>query len=93
MLVGVALVAAAPAGGAADQTVNALSSNVFSPADVSIAQGEIVTWNNMGGGTHNVRFDDGNFEMPDQPSAMAWSVQRTFNQMGASPTTAGSIPG
>jgi plastocyanin len=79
--VGVALVAA-PAAGAADQTVNALSSNVFSPADVSIAQGENVTWNNVGGGTHNVRFDDGSFEMPAQPSATAWSVQRAFNQVG-----------
>jgi plastocyanin len=78
---GVALVAA-PAAGAADQTVSALPSNVFSPADVSIAQGETVTWNNVGGGTHNVRFDDGTFEMPAQPSATAWSVQRTFDQVG-----------
>jgi plastocyanin len=79
--VGVALFAA-PAAGAADQTVNALSSDVFSPADVSIAQGEKVTWNNVGGGTHNVRFDDGTFEMPAQPSATAWPVQRTFDQVG-----------
>jgi plastocyanin len=78
--VGVALVAV-PAAGAADQTVNALSSTVFSPADVSIAQGENVTWNNVGG-THNVRFDDGSFEMPAQPIATAWSVQRTFSQVG-----------
>jgi plastocyanin len=81
LLFGVAL-AAAPAAGAADQTVNALPSNVFSPADVSIAQGERVTWNNVGGGTHNVRFDDGSFEMPAQPSSTDWSVQRTFNQAG-----------
>jgi Copper binding proteins, plastocyanin/azurin family len=62
--------------------VNALPSNVFSPNDVSIAQGEKVTWNNVGGGTHNVRFDDGGFEMPAQPIPTAWSVQRTFNQVG-----------
>jgi plastocyanin len=80
LLFGIAL-AAAPAAGAADQTVNALPSNAFSPADVSIAQGEKVTWNNVGG-THNVRFDDGSFEMPAQPSSTAWSVQRTFNQVG-----------
>ena len=79
--VGVALVAA-PAAGAADQTVNALSSEVFSPADVSIAQGESVTWNNAGGGFHNVRFDDGSFRMPARPSATAWPVQRTFDQVG-----------
>lgn len=78
---GVGLVAA-PAAGAADQTVSALASNVFSPAEVSIAQGEKVTWNNVGGGTHNVRFDDGSFEMPAQPSATAWSVRRTFDQVG-----------
>jgi plastocyanin len=81
LLLGVA-VAAAPAAVAADQTVNALASNVFSPDDVSIAQGERVTWNNVGGGTHNVRFDDGSFEMPAQPSDAAWSVQRTFSQVG-----------
>jgi plastocyanin len=77
--IGVVLVAA-PAAGAADQTVNALSTNVFSPADVSIAPGETVTWNNMGG-IHNVRFDDG-FDMPADPSPPPWSVQRTFDQVG-----------
>jgi plastocyanin len=80
LLLGVAL-AAAPAAGAADQTVSALPSNMFSPAEVSIAQGETVTWNNVGGG-HNVRFDDGSFEMPAQPSPTAWSVRRTFDQVG-----------
>jgi plastocyanin len=76
---GVAAVAV-PAAGAADQTVS-VSSNVFSPADVSIVQGERVTWNNVGG-THNVRFDDGSFEMPADPNDSAWSVQRTFDQVG-----------
>jgi plastocyanin len=78
--VGVVLVAA-PAAGAADQTVNALSTNVFSPAEVSIAPGETVTWNNMGG-IHNVRFHDRSFEMPADPSATGWPVQRTFDQVG-----------
>jgi plastocyanin len=78
---GVALVVA-PSALAADQTVNALASNAFSPADVSIGQGERVTWNNVGGGEHNVRFDDGSFDMPADPSPIAWSVQRTFNQVG-----------
>jgi plastocyanin len=81
LLLGVA-VAAAPAAGAADQTVNALASEVFSPDDVSIAQGEKVIWNNVGGGTHNVSFHDGSFEMPAQPDSTAWSVQRTFDQVG-----------
>jgi plastocyanin len=81
LLLGVVL-AAAPGADAANQTVNALSSNVFSPADVSIAQGETVTWNNVGRGTHNVRFDDGSFRMPAAPDPSAWSVQRTFSQVG-----------
>jgi plastocyanin len=79
LLLGVAL-AAAPAAGAADVTVS-VSSNVFSPADASIAQGEKVIWTNTEG-SHNVRFDDGSFEMPPQPTSGAWSVERTFNQVG-----------
>jgi plastocyanin len=81
VLLGVVL-AAAPGAYAADQTVNALSTDVFDPADVSIAQGETVTWNNVGGGTHNVSFDDGSFRMPPTPNPMPWSVQRTFDQAG-----------
>jgi plastocyanin len=78
---GVALLTATPAG-AADQTVTATSSNTFSPSDVTIAQGEKVTWTNMGG-IHNVRFDDGSFDVPADPSS-TWPplVQRTFTAAG-----------
>ncbi|MGH2799127.1 MAG: cupredoxin domain-containing protein [Thermoleophilaceae bacterium] len=58
-----------------------VSSFAFTPADITVAQGEKVTWNNTGG-THNVKFNDGNFEMPSQPSSMAWTVQRTFDAAG-----------
>jgi hypothetical protein len=52
------------------------------PKDVTIAPGETVTWNNEGGGTHNVHFDDNSFVMPMSPSASSWSVSRTFGSVG-----------
>jgi len=72
------------AGGAraANQTVTALSGpNRFSPATVTVNQGEMVTWNN-GSGTHNVQFNDGSYEMPANPSSSGWTVSRTFNTPG-----------
>ena len=74
-----ALVAATPAG-AANQTVVA-TDRVFTPADVTVFQGESVTWTN-GGGSHNVRFEDNAFTMPAAPDAAPWSVTRTFDQVG-----------
>jgi plastocyanin len=76
---GVAL-AAAPTAGAADHPVS-VSDFAFSPVNVPISQGDTVTWTNMGG-THNVRFDDGGFEMPAAPSATAWMVTRPFDATG-----------
>lgn len=78
-MVAVLLVAAAQAG-AASHTV-LVSSNVFTPADVTIYQGDSVTWTNTGG-SHNVRFDDDSFVMPTAPDASAWSVSRTFDAVG-----------
>jgi plastocyanin len=71
------------AGGAraANQTVTALSQNSFSPPDVTITQGEQVTFVN-GSGTHNVHFDDGSFDMPPSASSSPWSYSRTFNEVG-----------
>lgn len=73
------LVPAAPAA-AATHTVVA-SGTVFTPADVTIVQGDTVTWTN-GGGEHNVRFDDGSFALPAAPDLSAWSVSRSFPAMG-----------
>jgi hypothetical protein len=73
------VLACVPAFGA-DQTVTA-TSNVFTPATVAINQGEKVTWTN-GGGFHNVLFDDGQFDMPPDPSETAWSYTRIFAQPG-----------
>jgi plastocyanin len=69
---------------AADQTVTAQPSNVFAPADVTISQGERVTWTNNGG-THDVHFEDGSFEQPADPSGLPWTVTRTFATAGLFP--------
>ncbi len=68
---------------AADQAVTAEPSNVFAPADVTISQGERVTWTNSGG-THDVHFEDG-FEQPANPSGSPWTVTRTFATAGLFP--------
>lgn len=66
---------------AADQAVTATSSNQFTPANVTVSQGENVTWTNAGG-LHNVKFDDGSFEEPPEPSFSNWTVSSTFNSPG-----------
>lgn len=73
--------AAAGGGVLADATVTA-SNYRFTAADVTITQGEAVTWANAGG-THDVVFADG-FKQPSQPSppGSAWPVSRTFNTPG-----------
>jgi plastocyanin len=77
-----AVLAVAQGAGAENQTVMALSGpNRFSPNDVTINQGETVTWKN-GGGTHNVQFDDGSYEQPTDPSSSSWTVSRTFDAVG-----------
>ena len=67
---------------AANQSVMALSSpNRFAPQDVTVNQGETVTWTN-GGGLHNVQFDNGTYEMPADPSTSGWTVSRRFDTAG-----------
>jgi plastocyanin len=78
-LLAVLLIPAGPAP-AANQPVAALS-DVFVPTDVTVQQGDTVTWSNHGG-VHNVRFDDGSFEMPADPASTAWSVSRSFDTVG-----------
>jgi plastocyanin len=72
--------AAAPAL-AEDQRVTALPNDTWDRPAVTINVGEQVTWTN-GGGLHNVRFDDGSYEMPRDPDPTPWTVSRRFEQRG-----------
>jgi plastocyanin len=74
-----------PAAFGANQTVTANMSNAFVEASVTITQGETVTWMNVGGGLHNVHFDDDSFIEPNPPSSTDWTVYRTFAQPGTYP--------
>ena len=60
----------------------ATPSSTFSPATVTVAQGDSVTWANAGG-LHNVFFDDGSFAQPPTPSFAGWTVSRTFDAVGS----------
>ena len=70
---------------AEDQSVTACCApgmgNTFTPRTVTIDPGNTVTWRNQAG-FHNVKFDDGSFEQPSEPSFSAWSVRRTFDAPG-----------
>jgi len=63
--------------GATNQVVTATGDNKFEPANVTIIQGESVTWNNDSG-FHNVHFDDNSFDQPPDPQPSPWTVPRTF---------------
>ncbi|MBN1527481.1 MAG: hypothetical protein JW895_00350 [Thermoleophilaceae bacterium] len=67
---------------AADQSVSATPGDTFSPATVTVAQGDTVTWSNAGG-RHNVHFEDGSYDMPASASTSSWTVERTFNTAGS----------
>jgi len=77
-MAGLMVALAAPAW--ADESVTATNFQ-FTPASVTIAPGETVTWRN-GGGFHNVRFEDGSFEDPSDPSPALWTVSRRFDSPG-----------
>lgn len=64
-----------------DQSVNATTGSTFDPKSVTIKPGESVTFRNQGG-FHNVKFDDGQFEQPADPSFSPWEAKRTFPSEG-----------
>jgi plastocyanin len=76
-----ALVTAVLPASAADQTVSATPDDTFSAKTVTVTAGDTVTWRNDGG-RHNVRFDDGSFEMPAAPATNAWTVSHRFDTPG-----------
>jgi plastocyanin len=77
------LVAGAFGGGAAQAAEYqvSVSSNVFTPADLTVAVGDTVRWMNTGG-SHNVKFEDGSFEDPPMVSSSLWTTTRTFSNAG-----------
>ncbi len=58
-----------------------VSSDVFAPADLTVAVGDTVRWTNSGG-FHNVRFDGEMVGQPVAPDNTMWSVARTFTTAG-----------
>jgi hypothetical protein len=52
----------------------------FSPASVSVAVGDTVTWRNNGDAPHNAVADDGSFSTPNLNKGQ--SASETFNQAG-----------
>lgn len=56
----IALTVSIAPGRADDHTVRVLNDR-FDPPSLTIQLGDTVTWTNAGGGTHNVRADDGDF--------------------------------
>ena len=72
--------------GAEEHSVTAVAGE-FLPAQLEIASGDTVTWNN-GGGRHNVKADDGSFLCArgcgdveggnGNPSTVLWSFSRVF---------------
>jgi plastocyanin len=85
----VALFAWGPAR-AADHRVE-VSNFVFSPREIVVLPGDTVTWENRGGGSHNVVADDGSFrcaqgcdgEGGDGSAAPGpWRSTRTFTEIG-----------
>lgn len=67
--------------------VTANEDMTFTPAQLTIFQGDIVRFVN-GGGLHNVRADDDSFicaldcNLHGTPSSQPWQVSRTFNRLG-----------
>ena len=90
LLAGLGLLAAIGCGGGDSGTPSSPSSgdgasvtvgnNFFSPVDISVPAGTMVTWTWAAGDTtHNVTFDDGSATSPTQTSG---NFQRTFTAPG-----------
>ena len=67
--------------------VTANEDMTFTPAQLTLHQGDIVRFVNDGG-LHNVHADDGSFicaldcNLHGAPSSQPWQVSRTFNRVG-----------
>jgi plastocyanin len=79
LTVGLSLVAAPAL--AEDQRV-AARDDFFDARSVTINVGDTVTWFQAGIRPHNVKFDDGSFEEPPDPSVTRWEASRRFDTPG-----------
>ena len=61
--------------------VAATSDNTFFPKTLTRAPNTTVYFENRGG-PHNVKFEDGQFEQPGDPSLTPWRVWRHFDNVG-----------
>lgn len=64
-----------------DRVVSATLENEFFPRTLTVMPGTTVHWENRGL-DHNVKFDDGSFEQPAEPSPTPWRVSRHFDREG-----------
>lgn len=89
VLASLALLTAVPASAA---NVTATISSTFNPVSVTLVAGDSVTWNNVGGGFHNVVADDVSFRCSNgcddeiggdgDASTADWSFSRFFATSG-----------
>ena len=71
-----------PATATADEAVNAGPGLSFTPATVTLNQGDAVTWTNAGG-FHNVHFEDESFIQPPTVQGPPWTTSRVFGESGS----------
>lgn len=94
ILAALVMVASAdPAARAEEHMVFAQPDNTFEPSELTIEEGDTVTWSNNGG-LHNVRADDDAFRCANgcdstggdgSPSTGMWSFSLVFTDIGSIP--------
>lgn len=65
----------------ANFTVTANANLTFTPSSLTIQVGDTVTWQNIGGGFHNVEADDNSFTN-GTASSSNWTFSHTFTAAG-----------
>lgn len=81
ILVGLSLLTCSSLGWSVTYTITANANLTFNPATLTINAGDTVTWQNVGGGFHNVVANDGSFGN-GAASSSNWSFSHTFTSAG-----------